>query len=145
VIMTSNLGSAVFQDAELSPEKRREEILEDVRGAFRPEFVNRIDEIVVFDPLSREHIRRIVDIQLRHLAERLAARKLTLELTDAARDLLASEGYDAAFGARPLKRLIQRELQDPLAMRLLAGEIHDGDTVTVDADGDALTIVAAAS
>jgi ATP-dependent Clp protease ATP-binding subunit ClpB len=145
VIMTSNLGSAVFQDASLSPEKRREEILEDVRGAFRPEFVNRIDEIVVFDPLSREHIRRIVDIQLRHLVERLAARRLTLELTDAARDLLASEGYDPAFGARPLKRLIQHELQDPLAMRLLAGEIHDGDTVTVDADGDALTIVAAGS
>jgi ATP-dependent Clp protease ATP-binding subunit ClpB len=143
VIMTSNLGSAVFQDQTLSPDKRREEILEDVRGAFRPEFVNRIDEIVVFDPLSREHIRRIVDIQLRHLAERLAARKLTLELTEAARDLLATEGYDPAFGARPLKRLIQRELQDPLAMRLLAGEIHDGDTLTVDAEGDALTIVAA--
>jgi ATP-dependent Clp protease ATP-binding subunit ClpB len=143
VIMTSNLGSAVFQDQTLSPDKRREEILEDVRGAFRPEFVNRIDEIVVFDPLSREHIRRIVDIQLRHLAERLAARKLTLELTEAARELLAIEGYDPAFGARPLKRLIQRELQDPLAMRLLAGEIHDGDTLTVDAEGDALTIVAA--
>jgi ATP-dependent Clp protease ATP-binding subunit ClpB len=140
LIMTSNLGSAVFQDQTLSPEKRHEEILEDVRGAFRPEFVNRIDEIVVFEPLSREHIRRIVDIQLRHLAERLAARKLTLELTDTARDLLASEGYDPAFGARPLKRLIQRELQDPLAMKLLAGEIHDGDTVMVDAEGDRLVV-----
>jgi ATP-dependent Clp protease ATP-binding subunit ClpB len=140
VIMTSNLGSAVFQDQALSPEKRREEILEDVRGAFRPEFVNRIDEIVVFEPLSKEHIRTIVDIQLRQLADRLAARKLTLELSDAARDLLATEGYDPAFGARPLKRLIQRELQDPLAMELLAGEIHDGDTVTVDVAGDRLVV-----
>jgi ATP-dependent Clp protease ATP-binding subunit ClpB len=140
VIMTSNLGSAVFQDRALSPEKRRGEILEDVRGAFRPEFVNRIDEIVVFEPLSKDDIRTIVDIQLRQLAERVAARKLTLELTDAARDLLATEGYDPAFGARPLKRLIQRELQDPLAMKLLAGEVHDGDTLTVDAAGDRLVV-----
>jgi ATP-dependent Clp protease ATP-binding subunit ClpB len=137
VIMTSNLGSSVFQDETLAPEKRREAILDDVRGYFRPEFVNRIDEIVVFEPLGREHIRRIVDIQVGHLAARLAERKLTLELTDAARDLLAQEGYEPAFGARPLKRLIQRELQDPLAMKLLAGEVHDGDRVVADAvDGD---------
>jgi ATP-dependent Clp protease ATP-binding subunit ClpB len=143
VIMTSNLGSAVFQDEGLSPEKRREEILDDVRGYFRPEFVNRIDEIVVFDPLTREHIREIVDIQLRELRRRLAERKITLELTDAARDHLADAGYDPAFGARPLKRLIQRELQDALAMRLLSGDLHDGDTVRVDAvDGELMLEVA---
>jgi ATP-dependent Clp protease ATP-binding subunit ClpB len=137
VIMTSNLGSSVFQDAGLSSEKRREAILDDVRAYFRPEFVNRIDEIVVFEALAREHIRAIVDIQLGQLRDRLAERKLTLELTEAALDLLAAEGYEPAFGARPLKRLIQRELQDPLAMRLLSGEIHEGETVTVDArDGE---------
>jgi ATP-dependent Clp protease ATP-binding subunit ClpB len=137
VIMTSNLGSAVFGDATLTPEQRREEVLADVRGYFRPEFVNRVDEIVVFEPLTRDDIRAIVDIQVGALAARLEDRKLALELTDGARDLLAEEGYDPAFGARPLKRLIQRMIQDPLAMRLLSGEIHDGDTVRVDAvDGE---------
>jgi ATP-dependent Clp protease ATP-binding subunit ClpB len=136
VIMTSNLGSGVFQDGSLTAEKQRDEILADVRGYFRPEFVNRIDEIVVFEPLTRDHIRRIVDLQVELLGERLAQRNLSLELTDGARDLLANEGYDPAFGARPLKRLLQRELQDPLAMRLLSGEIHDGDHVVADvADG----------
>jgi len=139
VIMTSNLGSATFQDPSIPIDKRREAIVEDVRGFFRPEFVNRIDEIVVFDPLGPEQIREIVDIQIGLLDRRLADRSLTLELTDAARDLLARRGYEPAFGARPLKRLIQREVQDPLAMRLLAGEIREGDTVVVDAEGDVLT------
>ncbi|HKE53220.1 MAG TPA: AAA family ATPase, partial [Actinomycetota bacterium] len=138
VIMTSNLGSATFQDASIPLDKRREAIVDDVRGFFRPEFVNRIDEIVVFDPLGPEQIREIVDIQVGLLSRRLADRSLTLELTDAARDLLASRGYEPAFGARPLKRLIQREVQDPLAMKLLAGEIGEGDTVVVDAEGGAL-------
>jgi ATP-dependent Clp protease ATP-binding subunit ClpB len=137
--MTSNLGSATFQDASIPIDKRREAIVEDVRGFFRPEFVNRIDEIVVFDPLGPKQIREIVDIQIGLLDRRLADRSLTLELTDAARDLLARKGYDPAFGARPLKRLIQRDVQDPLAMRLLAGEIREGDSVVVDAEGDALT------
>jgi ATP-dependent Clp protease ATP-binding subunit ClpB len=140
VIMTSNLGSSVFQDAGIPLEKRREAILEDVRGFFRPEFVNRIDEIVVFDPLGREQLREIVDIQVRLLAERLSQRKLTIELADAAKDRLADAGYDPAFGARPLRRLIQREVQDPLAMRLLNGEISEGDHVVVDAQGDALVL-----
>ncbi|HEX6845023.1 MAG TPA: AAA family ATPase, partial [Actinomycetota bacterium] len=140
VIMTSNLGSAVFQDAGLSPEKRREAILDDVRAAFRPEFVNRIDEIVVFAPLERAELREIVDIQLRRLRARLADRHLTLELTDAARDLLADRGYDPVYGARPLQRLLQRELQDPLATRLLSGEITDGHVVTVDVVDGELTI-----
>ena len=133
VIMTSNLGSSVFDDPSSSPDERRERVLADVRGYFRPEFVNRIDEIVVFDALGRDEIAQIVDIQLRGLQARLAERKLTLTLTDGARTWLANEGYDPAFGARPLKRLIQREIQDPLALKLLAGEIHDGDTVEVDA------------
>jgi ATP-dependent Clp protease ATP-binding subunit ClpB len=140
VIMTSNLGSSVFQDTGLSPEKRREAILDDVRASFRPEFVNRIDEIVVFEPLERAQLREIVDIQLRRLRARLADRHVTLELTDAARDLLADRGYDPVYGARPLQRLLQRELQDPLAMRLLAGEVAEGSLVTVDASGGELTI-----
>ncbi|HEX9300380.1 MAG TPA: ATP-dependent chaperone ClpB [Actinomycetota bacterium] len=143
VIMTSNLGSAVFQNPSLAPDKRRDEILDDVRAYFRPEFINRIDEIVVFEPLTREDLRTIVDLQVRGLASRLAERKLTLELSDAAYELLASEGYDPAFGARPLKRLLQRELENPLAVKLLAGELHDGDTVRVDVKEGALTIDAA--
>jgi ATP-dependent Clp protease ATP-binding subunit ClpB len=142
VIMTSNLGSAVFNDPSIPREKQREAVLEDVRGAFRPEFVNRIDEIVVFEPLDREEIRQIVDIQLRLLRERLAERKLMLELTDEARDYLANTGYDPAFGARPLKRLIQREVQDPLAMKLLSGELHEGDTVEIGSGPHGLTFSA---
>ena len=140
VIMTSNLGSTVFQDRSLAPEKQREEILADVRHSFRPEFVNRIDEIVVFEPLAREHIRRIVELQVELLRTRLAERTLTLELTEAARDLLANEGYDPAFGARPLKRLIQHQIADPLALELLAGRIHAGDLVVADAEGGAIVL-----
>ena len=131
--MTSNLGSAAFSDPTLSRDKQKDAVLDEVRATFRPEFVNRVDEIVVFDPLGRDEIRQIVDIQLRGLQRRLAERKLTVTLTDAARDYLADEGYEPAFGARPLKRLIQRQIQDPLALKLLAGEIHDGDTVQIDA------------
>ena len=141
VIMTSNLGSAVFNDTSISPEKQRDAVLEDVRGYFRPEFINRIDEIVVFEPLGRNEIRQIVDIQLRGLQRRLVERKLTVTLTDAARDYLANKGYDPAFGARPLKRLIQHEIQDPVAMKLLSGEIHDGDTVGIDVGEQALVFV----
>jgi ATP-dependent Clp protease ATP-binding subunit ClpB len=140
VIMTSNLGSTVFADSSLSAEKRRAEVLEDVRSYFRPEFINRVDEILVFDPLSRDQIAHIVDIQLRSLRERLAARSLTLTLTDAAREYLANAGYDPAFGARPLKRVIQREIQDQLAMQLLSGEIHDGDEVVIDTGSDGLVL-----
>jgi ATP-dependent Clp protease ATP-binding subunit ClpB len=138
VIMTSNLGSPIFQDASITADKRREEILEDVRGFFRPEFVNRIDEIVVFDLLGPRELREIVDIQIRLLSDRLAQRSLTLELTEAARDHLATVGDDPAFGARPLRRLIQREIQDPLAMRLLSGEVHEGDGIVVDAKDEEL-------
>jgi ATP-dependent Clp protease ATP-binding subunit ClpB len=133
VIMTSNLGSAVFGETSIDREKQKAAVLEDVRSAFRPEFVNRIDEIIVFDPLGRDEIRQIVDIQVGGLQRRLEERKLTVTLTDAARDYLANKGYDPAFGARPLKRLIQREIQDPLALKLLSGDIHDGDTIEIDA------------
>jgi ATP-dependent Clp protease ATP-binding subunit ClpB len=138
VIMTSNLGSSVFQDTSIPLDKRREAIIEDVRGFFRPEFINRIDEIVVFDPLGPEQLREIVDIQVELLARRLAQRSLTLQLTDAAKDHLANAGFDPTFGARPLRRLLQREIQDPLAMKLLGGEISDGDHVVVDLEDDHL-------
>jgi ATP-dependent Clp protease ATP-binding subunit ClpB len=138
VIMTSNLGSAIFDDPTATPDQRRERVLAEVRASFRPEFVNRIDEIVVFDALGRDEIAQIVDIQLRGLRDRLADRHLTLELTDAARAWLAQEGYDPAFGARPLKRLLQRAIQDPLAIQLLSGDIKDGDTVRIDAEGGEL-------
>src|SRR4029079_6354476 len=120
-------------------------VLAEVRASFRPEFVNRIDEIVVFEPLGREQIQEIVDIQLRVLEARLADRKLTLRLTDAARAYLAEKGYDPAFGARPLKRLLQREIRDALAVKLLAGEIGEGDEVTVDREGDGLVFRAGAT
>jgi ATP-dependent Clp protease ATP-binding subunit ClpB len=145
VIMTSNLGSTVFNDPTMGAEERKEQVLADVRSYFRPEFVNRIDEIVVFDALGRAEIAQIVDIQLRGLQARLAERKLTLVLSEAARTWIADEGYDPAFGARPLKRLIQRQIQDPLALKLLAGEIHDGDVVTVDAGPDGLTLTGTAT
>jgi ATP-dependent Clp protease ATP-binding subunit ClpB len=132
VIMTSNLGAVIFQDPTAAREARAEKVMAEVRAHFRPEFVNRIDEIVVFDALTREDIERIVDIQMRGLRERLSERKLQLELTDDARAYLANAGYDPQFGARPLKRLIQREIQDPLAIELLSGEVREGDTVVVE-------------
>jgi ATP-dependent Clp protease ATP-binding subunit ClpB len=140
VIMTSNLGAAIFQDPTSSPEEREEKVLADVRAHFRPEFVNRIDEVVVFDALSRADIERIVGIQMQGLGKRLAERKLRVELTDDARAYLANAGYDPNFGARPLKRLIQREIQDPLALLLLSGEATDGDTIVVEASEDGLSL-----
>jgi ATP-dependent Clp protease ATP-binding subunit ClpB len=122
----------VFADPSLDRQKQRDAVLDEVRAYFRPEFVNRIDEIVVFEPLGREEIGAIVEIQLELLRKRLAERDLTLELTDAAREYIANKGYEPQFGARPLKRVLQREIQDPLALELLSGRIHDGSTVTVD-------------
>jgi ATP-dependent Clp protease ATP-binding subunit ClpB len=138
VIMTSNLGSSWFFDETLSPEDRRERVLAEMRQAFRPEFLNRLDEVIVFEPLDKEEISRIVDIQVGQLARRLAARNLEIELTPAAREYLAEKGYAPSFGARPLKRLIQREVQDPLAMKLLSGELEEGARVVVDREGQGL-------
>ena len=135
VIMTSNLGSHIFREYE-KPEKVRPLIMQELRNALRPEFLNRIDEVVIFSPLGRTEIARIVDIQVGHLRRRLADKRIDLELTEAAKTLLAREGYDPTFGARPLKRTIQRLIQDPLALRLLQGEVAEGDTVTVDAVRD---------
>jgi ATP-dependent Clp protease ATP-binding subunit ClpB len=107
-------------------------VLEELRDAFRPEFLNRIDETIVFHPLSREHIGRIVEIQLNRLRKLLAERRITLELTPAAIEQLGAEGYDPIYGARPLKRVIQQRLQNALALRLLQGDFREGDTVLVD-------------
>ncbi len=139
IVMTSNLGSQAFGESWLNPEQQREKVLEEVRAHFRPEFVNRVDDIIVFHPLTRADIARIVDIQVGGMQDRLRERKLTITLTDPAREYLANKGYDPTYGARPLKRLIQHEIQDPLAKELLAGNVREGDTVTVDAEGGALT------
>jgi ATP-dependent Clp protease ATP-binding subunit ClpB len=137
VIMTSNLGSHIFREYE-QPEKVRPLVMQELRNTLRPEFLNRIDEIVIFRPLGREELSRIVDIQLANLKRRLGDKRIALEVTDRAKALLAREGYDPTFGARPLKRTIQRLVQDPLALKLLEHEFNEGDTVTVDAEGDSM-------
>ena len=143
VIMTSNLGSHIFREYE-QPEKVRPLVMQELRNTLRPEFLNRIDEIVIFRPLGREELSRIVDIQLAHLKRRLGDKRIALEVTDRAKALLAREGYDPTFGARPLKRTIQRLVQDPLALKLLEHEFNEGDTVTVDAEGDSMKFSARA-
>jgi ATP-dependent Clp protease ATP-binding subunit ClpB len=135
VIMTSNLGSVYLMERGLSDDERRARVMEAVHGHFRPEFLNRIDEVVIFQPLSREDILSIVEIQLEHVRRRLEERQMTIEVAPAARQALAEQGYDPLYGARPLKRLIQRQLLDPLAMRILSGDFHEGDRVLVDFDG----------
>jgi len=135
VIMTSNMGSHLFRDYE-RPEKVRPLLMQELRNTLRPEFLNRIDEVVIFGPLGREEIGRIVDIQLAHLRRRLEDRRIHLVVTDAAKALLGREGYDPTYGARPLKRTIQKLVQDPLALKLLEREFVEGDTVAVDVAGD---------
>src|SRR5467141_4186717 len=132
VIMTSNLGSHLFREAE-EPKRLRAQIMETLRQSLRPEFLNRIDEVVVFKALGREEIGRIVKIQMAFLLKRLADKRITLALTPAAEELLAREGYDPVYGARPLKRAIQRLIQDPLALKILSGEFSEGDAVVADA------------
>jgi ATP-dependent Clp protease ATP-binding subunit ClpB len=142
LILTSNLGSAFLVDPTLDTEAQREAVLGLVRGTFKPEFLNRLDEIVIFNPLGGEELARIVDIQVDLLARRLAERRLTLEVTPAAREWLALTGFDPVYGARPLRRLVQSAIGDRLAKALLAGDVRDGDTVLVDraADADSLTV-----
>jgi len=144
LVLTSNLGSAVIADPTLSEDQRREAVLAVVRSHFKPEFLNRLDDIVVFRGLTGPELRSIVDIQLEAMRRRLSERRLTLEVTDAARVWLADRGYDPIYGARPLRRLVQTSIGDRLARALLAGEVRDGDTVLVDlADSkDGLTVVA---
>jgi ATP-dependent Clp protease ATP-binding subunit ClpB len=136
VIMTSNLGSQWIVERGLSRDEIRERVLDAVRTHFRPELINRIDEIVIFQSLGLEQIQRIVEIQLRGLRKRLAERKMQLELTLAAEEELARAGFDPVYGARPLKRTIQKQLVQPLAVKLLQNEFHDGDTILVDAGTD---------
>ena len=136
LILTSNLGSQALMDPVAGEAEKRETVMQAVRGAFKPEFLNRLDDIIVFDPLSLDEIGQIVDLQVAQVAARLASRRIALDVTSGARDILAVEGYDPAYGARPLRRLIQREIGDQLARMLLSGEVHDGDTVTADAAPD---------
>ena len=137
IIMTSNLGSQYIQDLAGTNRKEMEQrVTAALRDAFKPEFLNRIDEIIIFNSLGREEIKSIVEIQLKRLRQNLASRKMALEITDRAKALLADKGYDPVYGARPLKRTIQRLIQDPLAVKILEGEFKEGDRITIDSDGD---------
>ena len=138
IIMTSNIGSSFLQAEGLRSEKDFDEaskhVIEALHSHFRPEFLNRVDDIIVFRPLGKEQLVKIIELRLEDVRRLLADRKISLELTDAAKDLLFTEGFDPNFGARPLKRAIQKLVQDPLALKILDGEILHGDHVIVDAD-----------
>jgi len=136
LVMTSNVGSsAIFELSAKNPELARKEAMEALRASFRPEFINRIDEIVIFNPLGKAQLEGIVKLLLKNVEKLLEERKITLELTPAAYVLLLQEGYDPAYGARPLRRTIQRMLQDPLALQILEGKVLPGDHILVDRDG----------
>src|SRR5207249_5098172 len=145
VIMTSNLGSQYLADSALGAGGReitegvRREVMDSLRAHFRAEFLNRIDEIIFFHALSQEHLKKIVEIQIAGLMKRLEDRKIHVTLTDAAKEQLVREGYDPSYGARPLKRTIQRRVLDPLALRVLEGDFVEGDTIVVDATASGLT------
>jgi ATP-dependent Clp protease ATP-binding subunit ClpB len=144
IIMTSNIGSihlleGMDQSGQILDEAR-DRVMADLRGHFRPEFLNRVDEIVLFKALTLEEIERIVDLQIDSVHRRLADRRLTLEVSDAARELIAREGYDPVYGARPLKRFIQREVETRIGRALLSGDIEDGATITVDVENDELVV-----
>jgi len=145
IIMTSNLGSQLWMKDESgqAPQVTRDQITDILKSFFSPEFLNRVDEIVVFKPLTRENLSEIVGIQLGHVSQLLADRGLKLEISPAAKQWLAEAGYDPEFGARPLKRAIQREIQDPLALKILAGEFLDGDTIKIDLVGGGLNFTKA--
>jgi ATP-dependent Clp protease ATP-binding subunit ClpB len=140
IIMTSNLGSQYIQELAAKDRKEMERsVMAALRESFKPEFLNRIDETIIFNNLGRDQIAAIVDIQLKRLRKNLANRKLSLELTERAKALIAEKGYDPVYGARPLKRTIQRLIQDPLAVKILGGEFKEGDRVKVDVDGEELS------
>jgi ATP-dependent Clp protease ATP-binding subunit ClpB len=142
VIMTSNVGSQWIRDLAGDEDAIRNRVTQALQAQFRPEFLNRIDEVIIFHSLTREHLVQIVDIQLERLRDLLADRGIELELSQAAKQKLADDGYDPAYGARPLKRVIQRELQDPLALAILQGRFGAGDTVFVEATQDELVFSA---
>ena len=143
IIMTSNIGSSYLQQAGANPERQEEaheQVMEALRGHFKPEFLNRVDDIIFFNPLGKEQLVKIVDLRLKDLERLLADRHISLELTPKAKELIFTEGYDVTYGARPLKRAIQRLVQDPLAIKILDGEVLHGDTVRVDADAKTKTL-----
>ncbi|NPD04086.1 ATP-dependent chaperone ClpB [Nocardioides sp. zg-1308] len=140
LILTSNLGSNFLVDPLMEPEVKKESVMGVVRAHFKPEFLNRLDEVVMFDALTKDDLAHIVDLQLTLLEKRLAVRRINISVTDAARAWLAETGYDPAYGARPLRRLIQSAIGDPLARKLIGGEITDGGSVTVDAGPDGLVL-----
>jgi ATP-dependent Clp protease ATP-binding subunit ClpB len=140
LILTSNLGSQILTDQTVDWEDRESAVQDLVRQAFKPEFVNRLDDIVVFAPLSTDDLGQIVSLYVDRLAARLADRRLELAVTPDARAWLAERGFDPIYGARPLRRLMQHEIDDKLARSLLAGDINDGDTVKVDFEGDGLVV-----
>ncbi|GMR09972.1 MAG: ATP-dependent chaperone ClpB [Anaerolineae bacterium] len=142
IIMTSNVGSQYIMDVD-DEAMMRERVMDALRNHFRPEFLNRVDEIVIFHRLEREDLRQIAEIQLDHMRQLLAKKNITIALTEAATDLLVQEGYDPAYGARPLKQVIQRKVVDPLALQVLQDEVRDGDHILVDAIGDELTFTVA--
>lgn len=136
LVLTSNLGSQFLSDPNLDDKAKHEAVMNAVRAAFRPEFLNRLDDVVMFDPLSREDLARIVETNLAKLNSRLADRRITVETTDAAKEWLATAGFDPVYGARPLRRLIQTTIEDQLARKVLAGEVVEGDTVIFDGNED---------
>jgi len=142
LILTSNLGSQFIADPSLDEKDKREKVLAVVRATFKPEFLNRLDDVIIFDALTTAELTEIVDLQISRLEARVAGRRLTLDVTPRAREWLALTGFDPVYGARPLRRLIQSSIGDKLARALLAGEVTDGDTVVVDLDeaADALTV-----
>jgi ATP-dependent Clp protease ATP-binding subunit ClpB len=144
LIMTSNLASDyILEHAGESPGDLQRKVDRELHLAFRPEFLNRVDDTIIFSSLTRDDLLKIVDLQLRRLASTLAEHRLTIEITDAAKRRLAEAGYDPAYGARPLKRVIQRMVLDPLAMRLLEGQFSPGDAVLVDDDGEGIALARA--
>jgi ATP-dependent Clp protease ATP-binding subunit ClpB len=146
IVMTSNLGSQLIQEmaGEDNYDAMKTAIMDVVGSHFRPEFINRIDDLVVFHPLGRDHIRKIVDIQLGYLRDRLAERDIRIHLSDAARDKLADAGFDPVYGARPLKRAIQQQVENPLAQEILQGNFMPGDTIEVGVSDDQLEFLNAA-
>ena len=147
IIMTSNIGSTIIHEAQAigfsvnqkgrnGQEDVRKRLMDALRQSFRPEFLNRVDDIIVFNSLSKEHLAKIIDLLLGKVEGLLSQRGVKMEVTQAAKDAIMTEGYDAAWGARPMRRAIQRLVQDPLALRLLAGDFLSGETVVVDRDGD---------
>jgi ATP-dependent Clp protease ATP-binding subunit ClpA len=145
IVMTSNIGTGMVEKNTIGfsvhgkdkqHDDARKQLLDALRRAFRPEFLNRVDDIIVFNTLTRAHLASIVDIQLAHVARLLKDRKINLEVTAAAKDRIIAEGYDPQYGARPMRRAIQRLIQDPLALRLISGDFTEGDTIMVDAPAD---------